>query len=1793
MPRIATIIATKNRPDFLKKAVASVKRQTHPSDFFIVVSDSNEENLPLDRAAVGSGAIFLTDRYAHNYAGNLNTALDYLLSLELQRVPYSIDDLYVAFLDDDDVWHDDYLQQCFALLTPTTDLVVPLIHYLAEGKDFILDLPGHLDEKSFLAVNPHIQGSNTFIRLKLLLKAGAFDEAQDSTTDRDFFTRVFLLHPEVVYYPHPLVDVDAFDSRPRLSNDPLGKAKSFANFYSKYYGLMDEATEAGFFQRVLRYSHLKKEDIPSLLSQEEPVPFTPLTIKRHLKRRFVIGFIASDPLLARRLLQDIVSQRLNDYRIVVFVNGDFPLQLPCRLRSHLREVSLVSIRRELNRIPCADYLRPSVLKGKQITDIAASRIILHYCLKKYSKDGDIIWVLDDDMRLAGLTRRKGTFVSIPLSLEAVSSHYLGQADVVVGSYNGDAPLPSLATLRTSLLDYVYANRLHKQDYYQSFPYLRRDYYYDLAEDHRCLETPLPWPKEASLDALFSGQATSRPLFSSNAEDFSAYCRGGNTIIYNRKALDVPNISPVFDQLIARRSDYFWVEQLRQGGFKVIGAPYGTLHSRPLKESFSFVTESEKALKDLLGSSFTKAREAMGEETRVAFADSFTGFMGDRLVRSVDSFYRVLGLLEIIGDPHYSSYLTESDIVAFIRQCRPYFDRNLLYSAFDYVKSLENHYLAGKKVEALEAYVDQAGWNYGLLGYGQEGAVFATKEGTFKIFYHDFDSSLLERYGADFENCPELYPVSLVRVGPYKALRYSSNNWVKSYEGGHAQELANLIRFLRKRNLVITNIKRENFILDGKQLKFIDYGKDMVTLTPELYEEEVKRAYEMLKYPGLSIPEYKHLISLSHQGKDQSFCFGIEAFKRLIELRGKEAIHDPLILSLVNKYHPDSILDFGAGKCKLINAIPASVKAVYDRDKETVTAHAGPDVRIIEKIAKETGPFDLALCNLVLCECQPEEAVAAVREISRLLSPNGHAIISVCNPFFSNIARTETRYSGNDDHYWHNRFYFKVTPYSTKAEVHHPYSFYQALFARQGLEITAVHETDGVDVSHLDDISEHLVFECAKTPITVLDDCTLLIKVCPMDADIAEACIRQIVSQLGQGIRFKDVMVAVDYNVPPSRARAYHPDDARKLRVALYHLSGEGYIDHIYTVKGAKERETTYRSYFEQDAPNLYSAKGQPLLAELLAINAVKTHYVFQSDVDVVYFGNHHGEFLEAYQAFKKSRAVTASLGILHHEDAAPSLGDRTEVRSCFLDRYAFSYHAPFNNPIVNDTFTLGWHRCLDAVTSPKERLRFHQSGLGFLHLPNTMKADANAVSMVLTAALEDLPIPEEQYDQVDLQGSEKEWSPHCEASLVVFSRGRDVSPTATRRLANSLASQTDQDFVWVYIDDASSPNQGASEYFRAIAKLPAFQSHLIYRQNLLPVGSLANFDRAIHNIVLNPDAIIVNVDGDDALLTPKALARIRQAFSDGADLSVGNCFRVDKPLRHYIVESFEKPYLREGDNIWLHPKCFRKYLCGYLGDFLKQADGSYIDVATDYAMMLPLVEAAKHPAFIDEPLYYFAPSKANTQKQEQYRAEHRTEIRAGLLAKAQRRFMKPIVAIIGDSNVPKEDPRYQAAFALGQALVDAGYRVQSGGMSGVMLAAFEGAHASKNYSFGDTIAILPGRDEEEANPFADIKVATGFDHRRAEEVVSASAVIAIGGGSGTLEEIAVAWETFRLLLAYKGVEGWSGKLADTRIDPRIRYPEIPEDKVYGIASPQEAIELIQRYAEKYTREYHGIAPRKK
>ena len=109
------------------------------------------------------------------------------------------------------------------------------------------------------------------------------------------------------------------------------------------------------------------------------------------------------------------------------------------------------------------------------------------------------------------------------------------------------------------------------------------------------------------------------------------------------------------------------------------------------------------------------------------------------------------------------------------------------------------------------------------------------------------------------------------------------------------------------------------------------------------------------------------------------------------------------------------------------------------------------------------------------------------------------------------------------------------------------------------------------------------------------------------------------------------------------------------------------------------------------------------------------------------------------------------------------------------------------------------------------------------------------------------------------------------------------------------------------------------------------------------------------------------------------------------------------------------------------------------------------------------------------------------------------------------------VAVCGASEAT--DAQLDAAREVGKLLAESGAIVINGGFGGVMAAASEGAARAG----GTVIGLLPDTDRNGANEHLTFSLPTGMGQARNVLIVTAAeSVIAIGGGWGTLSEIAVA-----------------------------------------------------------------------
>jgi uncharacterized protein (TIGR00725 family) len=109
------------------------------------------------------------------------------------------------------------------------------------------------------------------------------------------------------------------------------------------------------------------------------------------------------------------------------------------------------------------------------------------------------------------------------------------------------------------------------------------------------------------------------------------------------------------------------------------------------------------------------------------------------------------------------------------------------------------------------------------------------------------------------------------------------------------------------------------------------------------------------------------------------------------------------------------------------------------------------------------------------------------------------------------------------------------------------------------------------------------------------------------------------------------------------------------------------------------------------------------------------------------------------------------------------------------------------------------------------------------------------------------------------------------------------------------------------------------------------------------------------------------------------------------------------------------------------------------------------------------------------------------------------------------------VAVCGASEATES--QLAAAKEVGRLLAEAGAVIINGGLGGVSTAASEGASAAG----GVVVGILPDAHRAGANQFLTVALPTGMGQARNVLIVTAAqSVIAIGGGWGTLSEIAIA-----------------------------------------------------------------------
>ena len=143
------------------------------------------------------------------------------------------------------------------------------------------------------------------------------------------------------------------------------------------------------------------------------------------------------------------------------------------------------------------------------------------------------------------------------------------------------------------------------------------------------------------------------------------------------------------------------------------------------------------------------------------------------------------------------------------------------------------------------------------------------------------------------------------------------------------------------------------------------------------------------------------------------------------------------------------------------------------------------------------------------------------------------------------------------------------------------------------------------------------------------------------------------------------------------------------------------------------------------------------------------------------------------------------------------------------------------------------------------------------------------------------------------------------------------------------------------------------------------------------------------------------------------------------------------------------------------------------------------------------------------------------------------------------------IAVVGYNKDKCTEQARILAYEVGKEVARAGAVLVCGGLGGVMESACKGSKENNGF----TIGIIPQDEFSFANGFCDVVICTGIGFAR-DFIIASSAdgIIAIGGGVGTLIEMAAGYMIKKSIVVIAGSGGVADTYAGKYLDERNRVP---------------------------------------
>lgn len=1038
---------------------------------------------------------------------------------------------------------------------------------------------------------------------------------------------------------------------------------------------------------------------------------------------------------------------------------------------------------------------------------------------------------------------------------------------------------------------------------------------------------------------------------------------------------------------------------------------------------------------------TPSHKPLTEEERVKIQRRFHKFANERFMAFRLAFWRARGLTMVLrrcvyGDsalqPWWLGNPRLSESLAAWRQFVHALEDRL---SFEHLAEFESAFLDGLQHVAMDAFVqEQNAWftkeplaqpsealtswydserirrARGLvrkylrrdpehvLGMGAEGVVMRTGDTVCKVFDGWTDNDRTQSF-------PLLQ--QLVAMPRLAAMPRITNlhNWKESvaiemefetsapYTGGQGPALFGCLKSLVQAGLVHTNVQPDNLRVTATGVQIVDIGRSLQTYTKSLEEAMVRRAF--LSWRFAFREDLKTLLRRTNTETDFAELVGWRGLLRGLRDEHPKQRLDRRIEECLRPIGAKRLLDYGAGKPRPLhqNAETDRYVVAFDPDDNLRERWEQLAPRVIfhsnvESVLKMEHGFDAVVCALVLCVVNDEEAKRVLTNLHRLVAREGRVFVAVCDPTSVRVHQTTQQIRCGTTNHPYRLFagYEKTVGSSMRHEVHRPLDAYRRLFARAGLQIESEEVISGIDVDRFEEVGEFVLFELSLlAPLSLRT--SLVIKACAMEAETIGHQVRHLVKMLESPRGFDEVVVVVDPFAGPF-PRQYQRGDLPALLENLDGLVQENVIDRIVNgPSDGDECRAISANWFGVETTRAHAHNGQATLALLRAFELCSGGIILHVDADVLVGRpdprwDHVQEAVRLYETIPTM--VTLALPVFGDENPEPRFGDargpyRVETQIGWVHRDRLETLRPLPNGVVDEKLELPWHRSVDRIVQSGKTasVRRGSSGLWYTSPENTRKVDLDELFLILDR-VEGGIAPSMQRGHASTQRGLSEWlEPKRAEDLVVVACGRNVGSGRVARFRDALLGQTYLSWGLVIIDDDS--DDGGEAYLPRLCAAFGKRMTLVRRRQRM--GALANLVLAAKHFIVRPETIVVLVDLDDALATAESLAEVAQAYELGADVTVGTMVRTDKHIE--LPVDFDEPRKKRGGNVWQHLRTFRRYLFDQVNLADLQIDGKWVDLASDWAFMLPIIEMANKPVWLRKPNYLHEPGDA---RNAEYRA---------------------------------------------------------------------------------------------------------------------------------------------------------------------------------------------------------------